>query len=104
MKAFLFSMLFGVLQALLIFAAVKSANRCKKLLVFLFASLMFLTWGAALWLLMFKYFMLVGYLFCGFLCGLPLSGVIIYILCIIPKNISIIPKRRKRRIKIKKAK
>lgn len=99
MKAFLVSMLFGALQALLIFAAVKSANSGRRFLVFLFASIMFLSWGAALWLLMFKYFMLVGYLFCGFLCGLPLSGVIIYILCLVLKNLSFHPKKRKRKIK-----
>lgn len=78
MKAFLTAMLFGIFEAVLLAFLMAAVTAGKKFKVYFWASVIFISYGIAIWFVMFKYLSLIAVLLCGFLVGLPLTGIVLF--------------------------
>lgn len=79
MKAFIISLLFGVLQAFLLkrlLFAVTAGDKKKAVLVFL---LKFLCYGTAIALLMAFFMRSLTYCMCGFAVGMPIAAISLFV-------------------------
>ena len=80
MKAFWISLFFGALQMLMLFAVMTALNRSRKGLMWLLLFVKLLAYAAAIGILMNKYSHYIVFCFCGFLVGLPMCALVLYIL------------------------
>ena len=80
MNAFWISVLFGAVQMLMLFAVMTAVNRSRKGRMWLLLFVKFLAYAAAIGILMNKYSHYIVFCVCGFLVGLPMCALVLYIL------------------------
>ena len=80
MNAFLVSLLFGAFEMVLLFLVMWTVNNSKRALMRLLLLVKFLTYAFAIGILLNRYSQYIVFCMCGFLVGLPMCALVLYII------------------------